>query len=262
MTSDREGGRVELAGHIVARTRTGLALIAVTPDGRLLTAVSDELDEGLEVPVFGDAPVVARLVGWEPCVSVPAGEWVDAGVAATAGGLGSLLPSGDGALVVYLAGQVERPLRVRPADAWQGLAVKEYRLVDADQRADLRDQLQTDGVPFAAAVIGAPYVKRLELTASGTVAVELGEVPTAAYARYDPDVAGPAAIRLCGAMSGEPRFARGSGVTTLAVEDLQTNGWGWHALERDARGSFRWSDGMEDRAAGSVDPRRIDTGRA
>ena len=218
----------------------------MTPGGRLLTAVGDELDGGLEVPVFGDAPVVARLVGWEPCVSTPAGEWVDAGVAAAAGGLGTRLPAGDGALVVYLAGQVERPVRVRPADAAQGLVVTAYRLVDADQRADLRDQLQTDGAPFGAVVMDASHVRRLELTAAGALAVELGEVPTAAYARYDPGVAGPAAIPLCGPVSGEPRFAPGAPlVTTLPVADLQTNGWGWHGPERDARGSFRWSDGVE-----------------
>ena len=247
VTSDRDGGRVELDGRLVARARTGLALIALTPAGRPLTTVADELDDGLEIPVpAAGEPVVARVVGWEPCATVPAGRWVDVGAEAASGGLGALV-TGAGALVVYATGPADRPVSVQPVDAAAaGGAVVGYRPAEPDQRVALRNRLEADQAPFGAVLLDAPHVWRLELAVPGALAVELGAAPPAAYARYDAGVGGAGAVDVCGMVSGQPRFDLGAPVvTTVDVGSLQTSGWGWHDLEQDTGGLFRWSDGVE-----------------
>jgi hypothetical protein len=245
VASDTGGASVEVNGRVVARTATGLALAAVAPDGRVLTAVGVELDRGLDVPLVVVEPMVSRMVGWEPCRPLPAGEWIEVGVAAASGALGSQLPSTKDTLVVYLTARSDREVELRPADAAAGLSRARYHVTDADQRAELGRRLEADQAPFGATLMTASIVRRLELTRAGPVAIGLGEAPTTAYARYLPGEPAVDRVELCGAVSGAPRFDRGASSETIAVADLQTGGWGWHDSERDARGPFRWSDGPE-----------------
>ena len=126
------------------------------------------------------------------------------------------------------------------------LAGATYRPADADQRADLARRFDTDQAFFGAELTAAAVVRRLEVTAAGIVALELGEAPTAAYAPYESGSSRRTEMEICGVVSGAPRFDVGAAsVTTVPVADLLTTGWGWHDLERDAGGPFRWSDGRE-----------------
>ncbi|MEO2113127.1 MAG: hypothetical protein ABGX79_01175, partial [Acidimicrobiales bacterium] len=76
VVSDPGGAQVELNGEVAARAVAGLALVAIAPDGQLVIAVADEFDQGGdEIPLAGVDPPVSQLVGWEPCLTLPVGEW-------------------------------------------------------------------------------------------------------------------------------------------------------------------------------------------
>ena len=245
VTADATGVQVEVHGRVVASAERGLALAAVAPDGALLIALDDELESGLEIPVVGADPVVAQLTGWEPCRTLPSGLWVDVAESAVAGGLGGRLPAVDASLTLYTTARTDRDPRIRPREFATVASARSLPL-DPDRPEDVVRELEADGVPNIPVTIGAPVVQRVEVRGAGPVVVEFGEAPTFAYARYDGRRSGQPDMDLCGIVSGEPRFDRGGPRrTTVPMADLDVLGWGWHGLERDGRGEFRWSNGTE-----------------
>ena len=248
VVSDRSGVQVELNGEVAARAVAGLALVAIAPDGRLLIAVADDLDQdGDGIPLAGVDPPVSRLVGWERCITLPVGEWVDAGAAAVAGGVGAWLAAPGDQLTMYATARRERPVRVW-ADATEiAEAVQSsYRPSVNEQWAALGTQQDRDRVPPGVDWSAASVVRRVQVARLGAVAIAFGEAPRVTYVRYeslDPTREG---LELCGVVSGAPLFATGApSVATVPVAQLDTFGWGWHDPERDGRGVFRWSDGAE-----------------
>jgi hypothetical protein len=251
VVSDRSGAQVELNREVVARSTAGLALIATTPDGQLLIALGDELDDGDQVMLSGVDPPVSRLIGWEPCLTLPVGEWVDVRAAALAGGVaGSLRASGD-RLTLYATARRDRPVGLwpsAPGGAGPDTATVQarYRLASEEDQAELQRQLGGDQPPQDVDWSAVAVVQRVQVARRGAIAVEFGEVPTQAYARYESAEPTDAGLELCGALSGTPRFvAEGPSVATVELAQLDTIGWGWHDLEGEGRGSWRWSDGAE-----------------
>lgn len=255
VVSDRSGAQVELNGELVARSTAGLALIAITPDGRLLIALGDELDDGPQVMLSGVDPPVSRLIGWEPCLTLPAGEWVDVRTAALAGGVAGWLSAPEDRLTLYTTAR-----RDRPVGLWLGGAERtgatdaidvssgqaRYRLESEEDRAELERQLDRDQPPQDVDWSTADLVQRVQVARRGPLSVELGEVPAQAYARFESTASTDAGLELCGTLSGEPRFvADGPSATTVELAQLDAIGWGWHDLEGEGAGSFRWSDGAE-----------------
>ena len=245
VTADATGVQVKVHGRVVARAERGLALAAVAPNGALLIALDDELESGLEIPVVGADPTIAELTGWEPCRTLPSGLWVNVSESAVAGGLGGRLPSVDSSLTFYTTARTDRAPRVGPEGSATVAFVRSL-LLDPDRPDDVVRDLEADGVPDIPVTIGVPVVQRVEFRGAGPVVVEFGEAPTFAYARFDGPRSGQRDMDVCGIVSGEPRFDRGgSRQTSVPVADLDVLGWGWHGLERDGRGEFRWSNGTE-----------------
>ncbi|MEO2194464.1 MAG: hypothetical protein ABGY72_00030, partial [bacterium] len=211
-------------------------------------AVADGFDQdGDEIPLAGVDPPVSQLVGWEPCLTLPVGEWVDAGAAAVAGGVGAWLTAPGDQLTMYASARRERPLRVW-ADATEiAEAVQSsYRPAVDEQRVALGMQQDRDRVPPGVDWAAAPVVRRVQVTRLGAAAIAFGEAPRVAYVRYESSDPTREGLELCGTVSGEPLFATGAPpVATVPVAQLGTFGWGWHDPERDGRGAFRWSDGAE-----------------
>ncbi|MEO2197854.1 MAG: hypothetical protein ABGY72_17440 [bacterium] len=248
VVSDPGGAQVELNGEIAARAAAGLALVAIAPDGQLVIAVADEFDQGGDgFPLAGVDPPVSQLVGWEPCLILPVGEWVDAGAAAVAGGVGAWLTAPGDQLTMYTTARRERPLRVW-ADATEiaGAVQSSYRPDVDEQWAALGTQQDRDQMPPGVDWSTAPVVRRVQVARPGAAAIAFGETPAVAYVRYESSDPTREGLELCGTVSGEPLFATGSPpVATVSVAQLDTFGWGWHDPEQDGRGPFRWSDGAE-----------------
>ena len=245
VTADPTGVQVELHGRVVASAERGIALAAVAPDGALLIALDDELESGLEIPVVGVDPVVAQLTGWEPCRTLPSGLWVDVAEAAASGGLGGRLPSVDGRLRLYTSARTDRALRIGPPESATVVSARSL-LLDPERPDDVGLQLEADGVPDVSVIIGAPVVQQFEARGPGPVVVDFGEAPAFAYARYDGPRSEHPEMDVCGLVSGEPRFdVGGPRQSSVPMADLDVLGWGWHGLERDGRGRFRWSNGTE-----------------
>ncbi len=243
--ADSTGVQVELDGQAVASAQNGLALAAVAPDGALLIALGEELELGLEVPVLGADPVVAQLTGWEPCLRLPSGLWVDVTEAGASGGLGGRLPSVDGRLRLYTSARTDRALRIGPPERATVASVRSL-LLDPERPDDVVRQLEADGVPDASVIVGVPVVRQFEVRGPGPIVVDFGEAPAFAYARYDGPRSEHPEMDVCGLVSGEPRFdVGGPRQSSVPMADLDVLGWGWHGLERDGRGRFRWSNGTE-----------------
>ncbi len=249
--SDRSGAHVELNGEIVAQSTAGLALVAITPDGRLLIALGDELDDGDELMLSGVDPPVSRLVGWEPCLTLPVGEWVDVRAAALAGGVAGWLSAPGDRLTMYATARRDRPVGLWPSAAEEvgadtATTQARYRLASEDDRAELQRHLGRDQPPEGVEWSAAAVVQRVHVARPGAISVEFGEVPTQAYALYESAELAHAGLELCGTLSGEPLFvSEGPSVETVELAQLDTIGWGWHDLEGDGTGSYRWSDGAE-----------------
>ena len=255
VVSDRFGARVELNGKVAAHSTAGLALVAIAPDGQLVQAVSDELDDGGTIDLSGVDQAVSRVVGWEPCVVLQVGEWVDVGTATLSGGVGGWVPAPGDQMTLYATTRRDQPVLVWPdvseSEAADGHADAgtRYRLASAEDRAALQRQLGRDrppqGVDWLTGATGA-VVQRVHVARPGALSIELGEAPAQAYARYESVEPGRAGLELCGTVSGEPRFTNGGPtVSTVELARLDTIGWGWHDLEGAGRGEFRWSDGPE-----------------
>ena len=248
VVSDRAGARVELNGEVAARAVAGLALVAIAPDGGLLIAVADEFDQdGNAIPLAGVDPPVSQLAGWEPCLTLPTGEWVDAGAAAVAGGVGAWLAAPGDQLTMYATARRERPVRVW-ADATEiaETVQSSYRPAVNEQGAALTAQQDRDRVPPGVNWSAAAVVHRVEVARPGAAAIAFGEAPRVAYVRYESSDPTREGLELCGIVTGEPLFTTGApAVATVPVAQLDTFGWGWHDPERDGRGAFRWSDGAE-----------------
>ena len=249
--SDEEGAWVEVGGERLAGTRTGLALVALTPDGQVLASfgVDDvEPDGQLQVPLPRVGPRVWRLIGAEPCVPLPANQWVDVAGATAAASVASVLPpDGSGSIELYLGAPV--PLRPVGAarDGWSSPAAVETRFLPANaaDRSRLDVALERDGAPLAPRLLETAVVERLQL-AGDVVGVSLLGAPQAAFARFTPGRSGVAVVELCGSVWGDARLAPEDGPASLiSVDQLDGLGWGWHGVEQDAAGVFRWSDGPE-----------------
>ena len=123
--SDEQGGRIDVNGRPVAHTQTGLALVVLSPDGRLLDTHAIEYTGSLRVPVRPGGPSLARLSGREPCREVGSERWVDMSAPAAGGRVGVLFGSADAPpkVVIYWAGNHPLTPRVetlpsrRPVDA-------------------------------------------------------------------------------------------------------------------------------------------------
>lgn len=248
VVGDRSGVRVELNGQVAAQSTAGLALIAIAPDGQLLMAVADELDDGDTVMLSGVDPAVSRVVGWESCLRLPVGAWVDVSEAALSGGVGGSLSAPGDQLTLYATARRDQPARVwsEAVNADPGTMGARYRPTSDEQRAELQRQLSQDQPPRSVDWLASTVVHRVQAAGPGALAIELGEAPTAAYARYESVEPGQVGLELCGTVSGDPHFATGGPlVATVEVAQLDTIGWGWHDLEGDRTDPFRWSDGPE-----------------
>ena len=149
--SDQEGGRIDVDGQPVAHTRVGLAIVVLSPDGRLLDTHAIEHAGSPRIPVRPDGPSLARLYGWEPCREVGSENWVDISTLAAAGRMGGLFDSGQRSaeLVAYWAGnhpltpRVETLPNLRPFD----LEVETFHTSDPGAVESLRQVLTRDRFP-------------------------------------------------------------------------------------------------------------------
>ena len=88
-SADANGARIALAGRIVARVETGLALAILDRDGGFLRALEFQAGEAARVP-FQEA--VYELSGETPCVNLTPDTWSDLGPALATGSWMASLP--------------------------------------------------------------------------------------------------------------------------------------------------------------------------
>ncbi len=149
---------------------------------------------------------------------------------------------------MYATAPRDRPVGLWPSAAEEvgadtATAQARYRLASEEDRAELQRHLGRDQPPEGVDWSAEAVVQRVQVARAGAVSVEFGEMPTQAYARYESAEPAHAGLELCGTLSGEPSFVpEGPSVETA---QLDTIGWGWHDLEGDGTGSYRWSDGAE-----------------
>jgi len=78
------------------------------------------------------------------------------------------------------------------------------------------------------------------------VELPLRGAPGVAFARFTPSGPAGSAVDLCGAIRGTPRLTVDEGPRArIPPAALDRPGWGWHDLEADDAGPFRWSDGRD-----------------
>ncbi|GEM_PF-6288097 len=239
-SSGPDGVEVSVNGEVMAATGSGLALVAVAPDGAVRYRFGGAPDHVVVPPVSAIAGL-GRLVGAEACVPLPSGDWVDISSAARSGAVGMLLPSpGTGALTLYVTtrSRVSGGATRRVSDAV-------YRPEDEGDRRQLDPLLGRDAPPFVDDLLAAPFVRRVVADTVGPHVLTLGEVPGYAVAHWGGGVPGES-LEICGALWGPRRLDRGdTGSWSVPLEEVATRGWGWHDLERDGAGPFRWTRGTE-----------------
>lgn len=203
------------------------------------------------VPDAGHAqPLLWRVLQFERC-SPLSPKWIDVGAATRGGQISGVFPvvePGRGALL-YLSSS--RPLSPQamdwPPESMQGLLVQPFDLRDAAQSAELGAALERDRLA-AAALGGARFVTRLRFdrrgTAPDTMALGLGGLPTAAWARlYSGDDSRPdRRPSLCRSSVGQPitAYAGAPAVLDFDIASPQATGGGWYGAERGNTGAFRW----------------------
>jgi len=255
ISSNLQGGRIEVNGQPVAQTRTGLALVVLSPDGRLLDTHSIEYAGNLRIPVRPGGPSLARVYGWEPCREVHSERWIDISEPAAAGRVGGLFGSGHASaeLVTYWAGnhpltpRVDVLPGVRPFD----VEVDLFRTIDLGAMESLRRVLDRDNVPDVRRLTQYAYVYRLQIRAADAgrrlLAVRLDGFPNRAFARLETQEDPAAQLTLCGSLPGtEPLLAANHGASSsttsdVALDDSVAFPYGWHDVERDGPTTFRWT---------------------
>lgn len=256
ISSDHSGGRIEVNGQLVADTRTGLALVVVSPDGRLLDTHAFEYAGSLRIPMRPAGPSLARMYAAEPCREVGSESWVDVSEPGAAGRLGGLFGSGHASeeLVIYFAGAHALEPRVdsqtgRPFD----VEVAPFQTAEPGAAESLRRVLERDRFPDDGRLSRHAHVYRLGVRAGDAgpraLAVRLTGFPDQAFARVEGPGDGAARLRLCGAFSGsEPLLAGGVTSAALSGEAFDNHlvfPYGWHGVELDGRTRFRWMAARE-----------------
>ncbi len=237
-------------------TQTGLALVALTPDGQILASFATDVavgagvgrPESWRVPLPSAGPEMWRLVGTEACVQLPPNQWVDVTAASRTGGLAAVRPAAvSGPIQLY----VGAPVPMRPVEQSRGRPQSgptvETRFVTAaaEHRLRLTMALQRDELSFGSSLLAAPVVERLELE-PGVSSVAFRGAPETAFARFLPEAVSGSLVDLCGMVWGEAWLADPAAPSVaVPVADLDRLGWGWHDVEEDGAGTFRWSDGPE-----------------
>lgn len=254
ISSNQQGGRIDVNGQPVAQTQTGLALVVLSPDGRLLDTHSIEYAGSLRIPVRPGGPPLSRLYGWEPCREVGSEIWIDISEPAAAGRVGGLFGSGQTSaeLVTYWAGnhplkpRVETLPSLRPFE----VEVDPFRTIDLGGVESLRRVLNRDRFPDIRRLTEHAYVYRLHIRAADAgrrlLAVRLDGFPDRAFARLEKQEDPAAQLRLCGALPGtEPRLPAdhdsSSSTSDVALDNSFAFPYGWHDVERDGPTRFRWT---------------------
>ena len=251
--SDEQGGRIDVNGQPVAHTRTGLALVVLSPDGRLLDTHAIEYTGRLRIPVRPGGPSLARLRGWEPCREVGPQSWVDMSAPAAAGRVGVLFGSAEATpeVVTYWAGSHPLRPRVDPLPSrWPvDVEVESFQTDEPGALDSLRRVLDRDRFPDHSRLTRYAYVYRLHIHARDfgrrLLAVRLDGFPDRAFARLEQQEGPAASLRFCGALSGtDPLLARdgnSSATSDVALDNSRFFPYGWHGVERDGPTRFRWT---------------------
>ena len=255
--SDEQGGRIDVNGQPVAHTRTGLALVVLSPDGRLLDTHAIEYAGSLRVPVRPGGPSLARLYGWEPCREVGSKSWVDMSAPAAGGRVGVLFGSAKATaeVVIYWAGNHPLRPRVDAQPGWRPVdaEVESFRTVEPGAVESLRRGLGRDRFPDHSRLDEYAHVYRLHIHARDLgqrlLSVSLDGFPDRAFARVEQQEDPAASLRFCGALSGiEPLLAdndASSSTTDVALDNSLLFPYGWHGVERDGPTRFRWTAAPE-----------------
>lgn len=253
---DGQDGWVEVGGRRYAETRAGVALVALTPDGQVLAAVATDVAVGdlavradtVSVPLPAEGPALWRLVGAEACAQLPPNQWVDVTAASRTAGLAAVRPAAvSGPIELYLGAQVPmRPVEDgRERTASPPTVERRFLTADDDGRSRLAVALQRDEAPFGPSLLGTAVVERLQLE-GGASSVSFRGAPAIAFARFRPGTANVSMVELCGTVWGEALLADPDAPSVaIPIADLDRLGWGWHGVEEDGAGAFRWSDGPE-----------------
>ena len=251
--SDEQGGRIDVNGQPVAHTRTGLALVVLSPDGRLLDTHAIEYTGRLRIPVRPGGPSLVRLRGWEPCREVGPQSWVDMSAPAAAGRVGVLFGSAEATpeVVTYWAGSHPLRPRVDPLPSrWPvDVEVESFQTDEPGALDSLRRVLDRDRFPDHSRLTRYAYVYRLHIHARDfgrrLLAVRLDGFPDRAFARLEQQEGPAASLRFCGALSGtDPLLARdgnSSATSDVALDNSRFFPYGWHGVERDGPTRFRWT---------------------
>ena len=255
--SDQDGGRIDINGQPVVQTSTGLAIVVLSPDGRLLDTHAVEYAGSLRIPVRPGGPALARLYGWEPCRDVGSERWVDISEAAAAGRVGGLFGRdlASAQLVIYLASdhpltpQVELLPSLRPT----AVEILPFRAVDPGVADALRQVLDGDRFPEPAQLLEQAYVYRVRVPGAAgqrLLTARLDGFPDRAFARVETGGDPGGSLGLCGGLTGrDPLFAdRGASTSSSADLDLDDSvlfPYGWHNWERAGSTEFRWTAAPE-----------------
>jgi hypothetical protein len=254
--SDQDGGRIDINGQPVVQTRTGLAIVVLSPDGRLLDTHAVEYAGSLRIPVRPGGPALARLYGWEPCRDVGSERWVDISEAAAAGRVGGLFGRDLTAaeLVIYWASnhpltpQVEMLPSLRPA----AVEILPFRATDPAAVTSLRRVLAGDQFPDPDQLLQQAYVYRVRVRGGDAgqrlLTASLDGFPDRAFARVETTEDPGGSLALCGSLIGnEPLLAdRGGSPSTstmsadVDLDDSTLFPYGWHNRERAGSEDFRW----------------------
>ncbi len=221
-SADANGARIALAGRIVARVETGLALAILDRDGGFLRALEFQAGEAARVP-FQEA--VYELSAETPCVNLTPDTWSDLGPALATGSWMASLPDVGSVVIETAFGEISH--------------VKSRSAVLMGNGSVMRTVEGTlDGKALLTTELTRPTENR------SLFRLALDHLPGTVRGRLKPGGTKPVAI-VCQHRPMRPLFQPGSDVAILGpdFESEAYFGAGWGDSRRTPTGPVRRSHG-------------------
>ena len=161
---------INVNGRPVLTDPAGVGIVVLRADGAVEeVVVAFDRDGVLWMPVEAPARDVARLLEWEPCMSVGAEGWVDVSRLLAGGRAGFLFssPSAAASLALYVWRQDRRLAvrRVEPSPPPTGFAFETFDRTVSDENTALERLLESDGPTSAYQMRQQRFVHLLHLDA-------------------------------------------------------------------------------------------------